>query len=281
MKPLHTTENDTKQVFRQCGTCSRTFFHLLNREFGYNKDLEEKASDPLAGGIMQLGHQCGMLWGSAMAVGAEAFRRVDETDEAIGRAIKATQHLVKSFADKTHTLNCREITETDFSKTIQMIKYMLFKSKNCFNLAEDWAPEAFEAAHEGLEEEIKDLPAGPLSCASEVAHRMGANKEEMVTVAGLAGGLGLSGQACGALSAAMWMKSMQWLEDHPNKRTSFFNAYAKETLKAFQEKTGGELSCEKLTGRKFESIEEHAEFIRDGGCEELMEVLTGMNDATK
>lgn len=274
MKPLSNTKNDTKQVFRQCGTCSRTFFHLLNREFGYNKDLEEKAIDPLAGGIMQLGHQCGMLWGSAMAVGAEAFRRNDDTDEAIGRAVKATQHLVKSFSDRTQTLNCREITDTDFSKTIQMIKYMLFKAKNCFNLAEDWAPEAFKAAHEGLAEELEHLPAGPLSCASEVVRRMGGNKEQMVTVAGLAGGLGLSGYGCGALSAALWMRSMQWLEEHPQKRTSYSNAHAKATLKAFQEKTGGELLCEKLTGRTFETIEEHAEFIRDGGCEELIEMLT-------
>ncbi len=274
MKPLSTTKNDAKQVFRQCGTCSRTFFHLLNREFGYNKDLEEKGSDPLAGGIMQLGHQCGMLWGSAMAVGAESFRRNDDTDEAIGRAIKATQHLVKSFSDRTHTLNCREITDTDFSKTIQMIKYMLFKAKDCFNLAEDWAPEAFEAAHEGLDEEFTNLPSGPLSCATEVVHRMGGNKEQMVTVAGLAGGLGLSGHGCGALSAAIWMRSMQWLEEHPNKRTSFSNPFAKAILKAFQEKTGGELLCNKLTGRTFETIEEHAEFIRNGGCEELIEVLT-------
>jgi len=274
MKPRPPVENDTKQVFRQCGTCSRTFFHLLNREFGYTKEVEEKAIDPLAGGIMQLGHQCGMLWGSAMAVGAEAFRQADSTDEAIGRAIKATQHLVKSFSDRTHTLNCREITDTDFKKTIQMIKYMLFKSKNCFNLAEDWAPEAFEAAREGLNEEFTEFPDGPLSCASEVVRQMGGNKEEMATVAGLAGGLGLSGHGCGALSAAMWMKSIQWCKEHPKKKSSFFNPYAKQTLKAFQEKTGGELLCHKLTGRHFETIDEHAEFISNGGCEKLMEVLT-------
>lgn len=278
MKPLPTTKNDAKQVFRQCGTCSRTFFYLLNREFGYTKELEEKAIDPLAGGIMQLGHQCGMLWGSAMAVGAEAFRRNDDTNEAIGRAIKATQHLVKSFSDRTHTLNCREITDTDFSKTIQMIKYMLFKAKDCFNLAEDWAPEAIEVAQKGLADELEHLPAGPLSCASEMVRRMGGNKEQMVTVAGLAGGLGLSGHGCGALSAAIWMRSMQWLEEHPNKRTSYSNAYAKESLNTFQEKTGGELLCKKITGRTFETIEEHAEFIRNGGCKELMEVLAETED---
>ena len=40
----------------------------------------------------------------------------------------------------------------------------------------------------------------PISCASEVAAKMGASDEEMVMVAGFAGGLGLSGNACGALA---------------------------------------------------------------------------------
>ena len=33
---------------------------------------EEKASMPLAGGIANMGYQCGMLWGAALAAGAEA-----------------------------------------------------------------------------------------------------------------------------------------------------------------------------------------------------------------
>ena len=49
---------DTNKVFRKLGTCSRTFFYLLNREFGYTRETEEHAADPFAGGIMQKGHQC-------------------------------------------------------------------------------------------------------------------------------------------------------------------------------------------------------------------------------
>lgn len=52
-----------KRTFIKKGTCSRTFFYLLDREFGYPLDDEEKAVDPLAGGILQQGYQCGMLWG--------------------------------------------------------------------------------------------------------------------------------------------------------------------------------------------------------------------------
>ena len=63
-----------KKVFLECGTCSHTFLYILNREFGYPMEIEESASDPLAGGLMSTQNQCGMLWGSALAVGAESFR---------------------------------------------------------------------------------------------------------------------------------------------------------------------------------------------------------------
>ena len=56
-------QNDAKDVFKKCGTCSRTFAHILNREFGHPKEDEERAMNPLAGGIMNQGHQCGMIWG--------------------------------------------------------------------------------------------------------------------------------------------------------------------------------------------------------------------------
>jgi len=51
----------TKRVFLKQGTCSRTFFYILNREFGYSLENEERAIDPMAGGILQQGYQCGML----------------------------------------------------------------------------------------------------------------------------------------------------------------------------------------------------------------------------
>lgn len=53
--------NDIRKVFWKCGACSHTFFFLLNREFGHPKRDEEYASDPLAGGLMQTGNQCGKL----------------------------------------------------------------------------------------------------------------------------------------------------------------------------------------------------------------------------
>lgn len=273
METIHQKPNDAKKVFWKLGTCSRTFFFLLDRAFGHNMETEERAADPLAGGILRLGHQCGMLWGAALAVGAEAYRRCNDPDKAVGLAVKATQNLVNFFTDRTDTVDCRDITGTDFNQPLQMLRYMIFRAKGCFNLAEDWAPEAIDAAERGLSVDPTDLPERPLSCASEVVRRMGGSEEEATMVAGLAGGLGLSGHGCGALGAAVWMNSLAWARENPEK-TPYDNPAAKKTLAAFQEATGGELRCRELCGRRFETVEEHTMFIENGGCGKLMAVLT-------
>ena len=271
---MKTIPQDTKKVFRKLGTCSRTFFYLLNREFGHPIEAAERAADPLAGGVLQKGHQCGMLWGAAMAVGAESFRRCENGSQAISLAISATQHLIRSFSERANTVNCRDITTTDFSNKFQMLKYMLFKARGCFNLAEKWAPEAIQSAMEGLSHEPARLPQEAVSCASEVARKMGASDEQMAMVAGFAGGLGLSGHACGALSAAIWMNTLGWCSEHPEE-AAFRNPDAAKTLNAFSDAAGSEIQCHKICGRRFQTIDDHTEFIKNGGCKKLIEVLAG------
>ncbi len=269
-------KNDAKRVFWKCGTCSRTFCYLLDREFGHLKETEERASDSLAGGIMAKGHQCGMLWGATLAVGAEAFRRCKNREEAIALSILASQFLMRSFIKRTGSANCRDITETDFSKNWEMLRYLLFKAWSCYKLAEKWAPEAVQAAMEALSQDTTDLADQPMSCASEVAKKMGASDEEMVMVGGFAGGFGLSGNGCGALAAAIWINSMKWSKEHPGK-SSFSNPIAKRTLEEFNAITGNEIRCQKICNRDFDSIEDHTDFIKNGGCNKLIDQLSQTN----
>lgn len=266
-------KSDTKKVFWKLGTCSRTSFYLLNREFGYPIEHEERASDPLAGGIIQKGHQCGLLWGSTLAVGAESYRRNKDKDKAIGQAITATKHIVDSFSRRTNTVNCREITKCDFSNIFSFAKYMITgKALGCFDLADKWIPEAIESAGNGLADNQSDLPVAPMSCACEVAKKMGATDEQMVMVAGFAGGMGLSGNGCGALGAAVWMKSLDWCKKE-TKKSSFLNPDSKKTLEVFSEATDSELLCHKICGKRFKTVEEHTEFVKNGGCEKLITLL--------
>ena len=279
-------QNDTKDVFTACGTCSRTFAHLLNREFWHPKEHEEKAMNLMAGGIMNQGFQCGMLWGSALAIGAEAYRRSGSTEEAMASAIAATRQVMDSFVEETGTINCKEIIGIDLSTKIGMAKFMLKttaqgrENSHCFNLAERWAPEAITTASgalEGAAEQLKGhqtAVSGCRSCASEVVRKMGGSVEEMQMVAGFAGGLGLYGGGCGALAAAIWKKMLDWCRENPDKDPPYFNnKAAKRILKAFKAETDGKMRCREICSRVFTSVEEHTEYLVQGGCKDLMTTL--------
>lgn len=262
-----------KRTFIKKGTCSRTFFYLLNRENGFPKDAEETALDPLAGGILQQGYQCGMLWGAAMAVGAESYRRNDDKAKAIGVTIKATQHIMESFVSRTNSIECEEITNCNFSNKSGLIKFMLSgKFVYCFKLTGRWAPEAIKAANEGIAIDNNDITQQPISCASEVVRKIGGSDEEILMVAGFAGGLGLSGSGCGALAAAIWKKSLE-LAKTENWKASFSDPKMDKILNKFYEATDYEMECHKICGQTFKTIDEHTEFIKNGGCEKLISVL--------
>jgi len=268
---------DTKRVFLKMGTCSRTFFYIINREFGFPLENEERASDPLAGGIFQQGYQCGMLWGASLAAGAESFRRCHDRERGIAMTIMATQHIMESFINRTKSADCLDITNCDWSSKFSIAKYFVTgKVLSCFWLAEKWAPEAIQSATEGLSLEQAGLSEQPMSCASEVVRKMGGTDEEMVMVSGFAGGLGLSGNGCGALSAAMWMNTLARVREQTYK-ASLSDPEAERILKAFYEATGYEMECSKICGQRFNTIDEHTEFIKNGGCDKLIQVLSEMN----
>ncbi len=273
-----TIPQDAKKLFSRCGTCSKTFYTLLNNEFGCPKINEENASDPLAGGLLNTQNQCGMLWGSALAVGAESYRRHRNNKQALAMAVNGTQHLVNSFKKRTNTVNCREVIGVDISDKIGVAGFMLkslpggFSNMLCMNLAGKWAPEAIASAREGLSDEQNDIPQAPMSCASEVVKAMGAGDEEIITVAGLAGGMGLSGNACGALGAAIWMNTLSWCRKNPGQ-SGYANPDANKIFDAFTTATDSKMLCSKISGKKFKTIGDHTQFIEGGGCGKLIRIL--------
>lgn len=273
---------DGSKIFREQGTCSKTFHYILNREFENPKEEEERATDPLAGGVLQLGHQCGMLWGASLAIGSESYRRFPDLNHAKVVAIHATQAVMASFEEREGTIDCKDITNCDFANKWSFAKYMLSgRFIHCYKLATKWAPEAIDTAHKALE--IGDIDPCPtklelfpeercINCASRLAKKMGATKEQQVMLAGFAGGLGLSGNACGALSAAIWLNTLKWGKENPDG-DSYKNPYAYKTLKHFQDLMGHKVACVEITEKRFESIMEHSEFVESGGCGELLDLL--------
>lgn len=276
---MNTPSNDAKELFRKCGACSHTFAYIINREYEHQDPLHEKALDTLAGGIFREGHQCGMLWGAAMAAGAEAYRRTDDIHEAEAMALAAAQQLVKSFEDQEHTIECREITGVRMNRLAGLLKFMMktmitgMNKSKCFEMAEDWAPEAIKSAETGLSSQ-KGLDPPAYNCAAITARKLGASEEEAVMAAGFAGGLGLSGKGCGALAVAVWMKTLAWLREHPGKTAPMFRyPELSKLIDDFKSHTEGSMRCEEICKIKFQTAEEHAEYIKDGGCNDLMQMF--------
>jgi len=89
--------------------------------------------------------------------------------------------------------------------------------------------------------------------------------------AGLAGGIGLSGGGCGALGTAMWIIGI----NNPEEAKKASNPKVSEVIERFiKSKTADfRFECSEIVGRRFESIADHAAYLRDGGCSEIIEVL--------
>jgi hypothetical protein len=90
---------------------------VFNNAFNHTLVNEEEAAMPLAGGIMQHGHQCGMIWGAAMAAGAQAYRHFGPGPRAETMAVIATRRLVASLRALNDHINCRDITGLDKSSS--------------------------------------------------------------------------------------------------------------------------------------------------------------------
>jgi len=254
---------------------------VLNSAFNRSLKTEEKAAMPLAGGLVQHGFQCGMIWGASLAAGAQAYRLLGVGPRAEATAIIVAQRLVESFRILNRDINCFEITGLDkSSSTIQMINYFIIKGGilNCFRKAVRYAQIAFGEINTSLSKVHLEVPPPPVSCTAILAKKMGLSDLQTVMSAGLAGGIGLSGGACGALGAATWIIGMNSLKEKGEK-LDYKSPRTLNAIDTFFKCTDFEFECCKIVGRRFENIGDHAIYMRNGGCTKIIEVLAGICDS--
>ena len=270
---------DVRSTFKECMTCSRTYCHLINQYFDRNDEAVEKACDPLAGGMMNQGHQCGMIWGATLAAGAKAIELEDERDKSIARAVMLSECIVESFEYTAGSSRCRDIIDIDLGKSTGLLKFIVktsiqgSKKNPCFQLAEEWYPEVIETIEICIDEKT-DFRPGVETCTARLMYLTGGTIEEEIMTSGWGGGIALNGSACGALAAAIWKVTKEWCERHPGKNPPYFsNRPAKRLLKAFKRVTGGKLTCREVCGRKFNDLADHDQFVKAGGCEAILDVL--------
>jgi hypothetical protein len=244
--------------------------------------LEEGATAPLAGGILQYGYQCGMLWGAALAAGARAYELCGPGPQAETSALAASQRLVESFRAHNKYINCEEITEVDWKPSSQrdmMAQVFKFFLKGgpigCFRMAASYAPQAFNTIDATFSGEKIQAPAPPVSCTAALAQKMCLSDMHTVMTAGFAGGIGLSGGACGLLGTAVWVMGMKRVKEGGSKM-EFKDPRDEALVEKFLESTDYEFECSEIVGRKFEDIGDHAAYLRAGGCSSVIEAMAAL-----
>ena len=248
--------------------------NVLDRAFEHPLEIEEQATMPLAGGVMQHGYQCGLVWGAALAAGAQSYRLLGPGPQAETGAIIASQRIVESFRASNSSINCLEITNTNWQKPMQFIRNLLTGGPiRCLRLAARSAPEALDEINTALSEKQIEAPSPPVSCSAMLAQKMGASDMQTVMAAGFAGGIGLCGGACGALGAAIWIIGMNGRKEGVGNKV--INSRVGDTIDRFIRSKSADFKfeCSEIVGRKFENIGDHAAYLRDGGCSKILEVL--------
>jgi hypothetical protein len=248
---------------------------VVDASFDHPLALEEHATMPLAGGIEQMGFQCGQLWGAALAAGAQAYRLFGPGSDAEAAALLAAQKLAQSFHASYRSINCFEVVELDWknAQAKQILGFFLRGGPiRCFSMTASYSRAAIREIDATLSGNDLDPPAPPVSCAALLARKMGATEQHAVMAAGLAGGIGLSGGACGALGAAIWIVEMRRVQ-HGTGKVEYNSPEATEAIDRFVQSTECEFECSKIVGREFADVDDHAGYLREGGCSKIIDAL--------
>ena len=267
------TSFNTMCTFWKRGPCSTAMMSVLDRAFDHPLEQEERGAMPLAGGIAQQGYQCGMLWGATLAAGALAHACFGPGPRAEAAAVRSAGRLVESFKEQNGSASCLEITDTDWTKKSQALwNFLRGGPITCTRMSAKYAPVAFEEIQSALSEEPAQIPCSLASCAAVLAKKIGMPDLHVTMAAGLAGGIGLSGGACGALGAATWAMGMDCASEGL-KDYAAVNARALEMIDLFLKNSDYEFECSAIVGKRFHGVNDHAAHLAGGGCSKIIERL--------
>lgn len=286
------SRNSAKYWWLQCVACSEASMTTQMRGFGLEEPVYEQGLHSFSGGFMHLGHACGLLTGAAMAAGFLAKERFDDNEMRSAAALYATIQLAKAHPELTGSVNCRDITEIPLTNLNGRLRYLWEgTARMCGHLHLKWSTQAHELIDKALTEFEEHSPARDYkNCAVNTLEKIVTSAEieenDSILVAGLAGGVGLLGNVCGAMSTGVYAMSVyHYLKQGGKKRDSRIQGSLHELVGAryrgsatqlrieFIDCFGSEL-CTQITRRKFQDMEDHSAFIKQGGCNDVIGFVT-------
>ncbi len=293
----HPTMDQNKTVIRKqakywwlnCIACSEASMTTQMRCFGFEEPSYEQAIHIFSGGFMHLGQACGLLTGATLAAGFGARARYKEEKLITEAALNATIRLTEAYIELAGSINCCDITEVSFSTLHGRLKYLQDgKGKMCGRLHLRWASLANDIIEKVLAEfSSQTSTKGCENCAVQAMKRLVnagiVKNEDSVLVAGLAGGIGLSGNICGALAACVFAVANNSYSNRKNKKRDSklkgtlqeifgINNYGlpAQIRQMFINEFGSEL-CAEISKKKFTNIQDYSLFLKNVGCAEVIE----------
>jgi len=269
--------------------CNQATLSTQRDHLGVTLPMLLKASSHLEGGGFSHGSTCGVVSGGCLAL---ALRHLEDLREGDPGKVAAFHELTKEytswFAATFGSTICRERTGCRFTTSRGMVRYTLGgRFLRCVAHAGKAARFLAELEERPLGEAGSGGPSDAFHCSREVLRRLreatGAGDDSYEALyACMDGGVGLSGGLCGA--AAAGMLPLGWLYGLDPEEVGFaanLAAFARGHRNIFQGRAErelfslgdrfirgwlaefGSLECRDLTGRRFGSWRELADFARD------------------
>jgi C_GCAxxG_C_C family probable redox protein len=292
--------------------CSEATMQTFQDMISRRDDNILKAIAGLEGGVVSSGSTCGVVSSGALALALMYDDVLSEKGiEAEVAVLSLVAEYVKWFNEIYGTVVCRERSGVDLWTTRGVMRLMLPGDRIIRCVSHISGAMKFLYDHHELDLPDIDISQEHLQgelkhCARAVLDGVRATTNvhdpvlERISVS-LDGGVGLQGQACGALSGAIMAMNMQvgmnlrdaslmratraFITGHRNLRTNASEesgepfAVGKRIVTRFKEKAGS-LECTEITGRAFTGWSSFQEYMRSSDtCRELIEL--SIREATR
>ena len=280
-----------RENWLRCVSCSEASFTAHNRCAGIEAQLEEQASHLLSGGMMHQGNACGLLSGAILSAGMQAARRFEDDATRSAATLCVAIRLAELYPEISGSVNCREITGQSVISLSDKVRYRREgKARMCGRLLMSWLGHASQLIDDALKEfEEQKQPTNLVNCSTKSFKRFGSDAEvdkyASTYVAGLAGGVGLQGRSCAALTVGILILSLRHYAGRkstvPDSRfvgtlhelgLGRFRKVPARLLDEFKKEFGSDL-CSEIVGCKFTNQADHSSFIVRGGCSEIIDFV--------
>ncbi len=271
------TSSQAVRTFLRTGMCSVALCRVLNKGFDHPLELEEKASELLAGGILSRGYQCGQVWGSALPRvrrRAGSWARVRMPRPRGRRRPAAHGDLPSSLRELRLSLHHPRRLRRGGRRAVDQGRGPVLPQERLEVL-----PHGRAVRRRGVRRDRRRPFRGANRRSlptSELRVPRGAEHGRLGSACGHGGRAcgrhraergRLRGAGSGALAPRHGRQGARGGQGRLQERQS------PGADRPVRGETGSRFECADIVGRRFESIDDHAAFLRDGGCANLIELL--------